>query len=82
METKLLRQIRLLQICVVVLFASTAVLCINIFHPLLQKQGFGSLRLSASISGREMEFSRLRFPTPLDSMNSNVPSVEELPSLD
>src|SRR6202050_1776448 len=40
METKLLRQIRLLQICVVVLFASTALLCINIFHPLLQKQMF------------------------------------------
>jgi hypothetical protein len=40
METKLLRQIRLLQACVVVLFVSTALLCINIFHPLLQKQRF------------------------------------------
>lgn len=40
METKLLRQIRLLQVCVVVLFASTTLLCINTFHPLLQKQKF------------------------------------------
>jgi len=40
METKLLRQIRLLQICVGLLFASTAFLFINIFHPLLQKQRF------------------------------------------
>jgi hypothetical protein len=40
METKLLPQIRLLQICVVALFAATALLCINIFHPLLQKQRF------------------------------------------
>jgi hypothetical protein len=37
METKLLRQICLLQICVVMLFASTALLCINIFHPHLAK---------------------------------------------
>jgi len=40
METKLLRQIRLLQICVVVLFASTVLLGINVFHPLLQQQRF------------------------------------------
>jgi hypothetical protein len=40
METKLLRQIRLLQVCVVVLLASTALLGINLFHPLLQKQRF------------------------------------------
>jgi hypothetical protein len=40
METKLLRQIRLLQICVLVLFLSTAFLCINCFHPLLPQQKF------------------------------------------
>jgi hypothetical protein len=40
METKMLGRIRVLQICVVVLFASTALLCINIFHPFLQKQRF------------------------------------------
>jgi hypothetical protein len=40
METKLLRQIRLLQICVVVLFALVALLCTNIFHPLLKVQRF------------------------------------------
>lgn len=40
METKLLRQIRLLQICVVALVVSTAFLCINCFHPLLPQQKF------------------------------------------
>ena len=40
MGTKLLRQIRLLQICVVVLFASTVLLGINVFHTLLQQQRF------------------------------------------
>lgn len=40
METKLMRQVRLLQICVLALFASTAVLFINCFHPLFPKQRF------------------------------------------
>lgn len=40
METKLLRQIHLLQVCVLLLFLSTAFLCINCFHPLLPKQRF------------------------------------------
>jgi len=40
METKLLRQIRALQICVLVLFLSTASLCINCFYPLLRLQKF------------------------------------------
>jgi len=40
METKLLRQIHLLQICVLVLFLSTALLCVNCFHPLVPRQAF------------------------------------------
>jgi hypothetical protein len=40
MEEKLSRQIRMLQVCVVVLFLSTALLCINCVHPLLQRQRF------------------------------------------
>lgn len=40
MEPKLLRQIHVLQICVLVLFLSTACLCINCFHPLLSVQKF------------------------------------------
>jgi len=40
METKLIRQIRLLQVCVVVLLAATALLSINAFHPLLPTQKF------------------------------------------
>ena len=40
MEAKLLRQIRLLQVCVVILFLSTAVLVVNAFHPLLPRQKF------------------------------------------
>ena len=40
METKLLRQIRVLQSCVLVLFVSTAFLCINSVYPLLPKQRF------------------------------------------
>lgn len=40
METKLLRQIHLLQICVLVLFLSTALLCVNCFHPLVPRQTF------------------------------------------
>jgi hypothetical protein len=40
MEAKLLGQIRLLQLCVGVLFVLTSLLGINIFHPLLQTQKF------------------------------------------
>ena len=40
METKLIRQIRLLQIGVLVLFASTLLLFINCFYPLFPKQRF------------------------------------------
>jgi hypothetical protein len=40
METKLLRQIHVLQICVLVLFLLTTFLCINSFHPLLRQQRF------------------------------------------
>jgi hypothetical protein len=40
METNLLRQIRLLQIGVLLLFLSTALLGINSFHPLLPRQKF------------------------------------------
>jgi len=40
MEAKLLRQIRLLQICVALLLFSTTLLILNIFHPLLTKQRF------------------------------------------
>jgi hypothetical protein len=40
MEAKLLRQIRLLQICVGALFVSTAFLAINCFFPLLPQQRF------------------------------------------
>ena len=40
METKLLRQIRVLQICVLMLLLLTAVLIVNAFHPLLARQKF------------------------------------------
>jgi hypothetical protein len=40
METVLLRQIRLLRICVIALFVSTALLCANCFYPFLPKQRF------------------------------------------
>jgi hypothetical protein len=40
METKLLRQMRILQVCVLGLFLSTAFLGINCFHPLLGQQKF------------------------------------------
>lgn len=40
MENKLLRQIHMLQICVLVLFLPIAFLCINCFHPLLPQQRF------------------------------------------
>src|SRR5215467_14318404 len=40
METKLLRQIRVLQICVVVLLLSTVFLVVNAVHPLLPRQKF------------------------------------------
>jgi hypothetical protein len=40
METKLLNQIRLLQLCVFLLFLSTALLCFNCFHPVLPEQRF------------------------------------------
>jgi hypothetical protein len=39
-EKKLLRQIRVLQICVLVLFLSSAFLGVNFFHPLLPQQKF------------------------------------------
>jgi hypothetical protein len=39
-DTKLLNQVRMLQICVFLLFLSTALLCINCFHPLLPEQRF------------------------------------------
>jgi hypothetical protein len=38
METKLLHQIRLLQVCVLLLLCSTAMLIVNAFHPLLERQ--------------------------------------------
>jgi hypothetical protein len=40
METKLLQQIRVLQLCVVVLFGTTTFLFINSFYPLLPRQRF------------------------------------------
>lgn len=40
MVTKLLRQIHVLQICILALFLSTVFLCINCFHPLLPQQEF------------------------------------------
>jgi len=40
METKLLHKIRVLQICVLVLFASNALFFLNYFHPLFPKQRF------------------------------------------
>ena len=40
MEAKLLRQIRQLQICVLVLLVSTVLLFVNAFHPLLTRQRF------------------------------------------
>jgi hypothetical protein len=40
METKLLRQIRVLQSCVLALFVSTAFLCTNSVYPLLPEQRF------------------------------------------
>jgi hypothetical protein len=40
METKLLRQIRVLQLCVLALFASNAFLCTNFFYPLFPQQRF------------------------------------------
>src|SRR5271165_6310500 len=40
MEEKLARQIRRLQVCVIILFLSTALLGINCFHPLLPRQRF------------------------------------------
>ena len=45
METSLLRQVRLLQVCVVVLLFSTILLTVNAFHPLLQKQKFKVLEV-------------------------------------
>ena len=48
MEAKLLRQIRQLQICVLVLFVSTMLLGVNAFHPAPNKaeiQDSGTLRL-------------------------------------
>ena len=41
METKLLHQIRVLQLCVLALFASNALLFVNCVHPLLLNQRFG-----------------------------------------
>ncbi len=43
MEAKLLRQIRVLQACVVVLLVATALLIVNLFHPLLRQQRFNVL---------------------------------------
>lgn len=40
METKLLRRIQLLQVCIVVLFASNVFLAVNCFYPLLPQQKF------------------------------------------
>ena len=40
MERNLLRQLRLLQICVVILSVVTALLCLNTLHPLLSQQSF------------------------------------------
>lgn len=40
METKLLRQIRVLQMCVVILFVSTTLLAVNALYPLIPKQKF------------------------------------------
>lgn len=40
METKLLRQIRLLQICILLLSIITAALVVNTLHPLLSRQRF------------------------------------------
>lgn len=40
METKLLRQIQVLQVCVIALLISTALLIVNAVHPLLQRQKF------------------------------------------
>ena len=40
METKLLRQIRVLQVCVVVLLLATTFLGISLIHPLLPRQNF------------------------------------------
>jgi hypothetical protein len=40
METKLLRQIRVLQICVIALLISTVLLIVNAVHPFLQRQRF------------------------------------------
>lgn len=40
MESSLIRQIRILQVAVLVLLATTAALCVNLFHPLLAKQAF------------------------------------------
>ncbi len=40
MEARLLRQIRILQVCVVFSFFSTTVLILNCFHPLLPIQKF------------------------------------------
>jgi len=40
MESRLIRQVRLLQAAVLVLLAVTAALCVNLFHPLLPKQTF------------------------------------------
>jgi hypothetical protein len=40
METKLLHQIRVLQICVAILLASTILLITNVFHPLVPAQKF------------------------------------------
>jgi hypothetical protein len=40
MEATILRQIRLLQLFVLLLLCSTALLIVNLFHPLLPRQGF------------------------------------------
>src|SRR5450432_2813787 len=40
MEAKMLRQIRWLQLCAVLLLCSTALLVVNLFHPLLPRQRF------------------------------------------
>jgi len=40
MQSSLIRQIRILQVAVLVFSATTAALCINLFHPLLPQQTF------------------------------------------
>ena len=76
METKLLRQIHALQICVLVLFLATASLCINCFHPLLPLQKFKVIDAERINIREKAERLRRRCRTRRDSLRGSARSKE------